>query len=634
MLRLVCRSAPHFSPALVRAALPLIALTLVAACGGDAPTSPSTPPLTPPPPPAAPAAPVTPVISAPARLKAGTVGTASIPAQASSTYVWTIQGGEIVSGATTTEITFRSSTAGPIRLSATAKNSAGQPSTPGEKEVKSFTTLTVVRSSDVTGGLAVGVREYEGPDTVAFSFAPTAGAARVVAEVDGVPSPGTGKLVMDRHRTVWAYGQPATGTTFSDMIVVPNDPTMVPDLAFYTSRPAVTAKVADPYCGVVSPTVAFPKSYLGDFPLPEPQGAPLPASLQRGVSLKDYWASINNNPTTNEGCSSDWHAAVEESMSRVKRLGADYVGIYQNAYLEDVNATQLKFTCINNQGCPSWAQIPDSEILWAAERARAHGLKLYLYVQVDLHDIQGRTFPAAPSKEWLQRYFNAYKQYMLHLGSVAEKAGIPVMQVDWGVWWIDWTTPERKPIYQARMAEVATAVRSVYSGKRALGVLSIHASDDDALMQQVDMLLLEMWQIRFNITAQENQALTPALVQQKTLDWIQGVGTVVGKYNKPTIFRILAQSQRNFLQSGWMEDGFCSAGCPQRETKIDFSVQAITYQGQLEAIQNQRTFPVAAVDAMGYWFADVMLPKTSFPNLSQSIRNKPAERILYHWFKR
>jgi hypothetical protein len=612
--------------------LGVIACVLLVGCSGDAPTAPpATPPPADPPPPAEP---VTPVISAPARLHAGTLGTASISSQTSSTYAWTVEGGEIVSGAGTTQITFRSHTAGPIRLSATVTNAVGQASTPGEVEVRSYTTLSVVRSTDVEGGPAAGVTEYESPDTVALNFAPGAGAGSVVVEVDGVAAPAGGSLVMDRNRTLWAYGQPATGTAFPDMIVVPNDPTIIPDLAFYMNRPAVTATVADPYCGVVTPNVAYPRSYLGDFPLPEPTNEPLGSAVQRGVSLKDYWAFINNNPTTNDGCSSDWHAAVDESIRRVRRLGADYVAIYQNAYLEDVNADRLKFTCVNNQGCPSWAQIPDSEILWAAERARAHGLQLYLFMQVDHHDIAGGNFPATPSDEWLHNFFDAYKEYMLHIGALAEQAGIPVMQVDWGVWWMDWTRPEHKPLYQARMTEVAQAVRSVYSGKRALGALSIHASDSQALMDEVDLMLLELWQIRFYITPQENANLTPALVRDKTREWIQGVGTVVGKYQKPTIFRILAQSQRDFLQSGWIEDGFCTPGCPQRDVQIDFSVQAITYQGQLEAIQSQSTFPLFAVDAMGYWFADVMLPKESFPNLSQSIRNKPAERIIYHWFRR
>lgn len=40
-----------------------------------------------------------------------------------------------------------------------------------------------------------------------------------------------------------------------------------------------------------------------------------------------------------------------------------------------------------------------------------------------------------------------------------------------------------------------------------------------------------------------------------------------------------------------------------------------------------------------YWLADLITPspggattQSAFPNLSQSIRNKPAEAIVQHWF--
>jgi hypothetical protein len=626
MSRLIIRQMT-VSPALARTALLVLLSTALFACSGDSPTPSQPDPPTPPTPPS------TPTISAPTRLMAGEVGTASIGSRPSSTYAWTITGGEILTGAGSTQITFRSTTAGPIHLTATVANEAGQVSDPGEATVTSFTTLTRILSSNVTGSPTAGTTEYDSPDSVAFSYSPTAGAANVTVEVDGVAGAGSGAVTMDQHRTLWVYGNPGTGPTFPEMIVVPTDPTVIPDLAFYAERPAATTRVADPYCGVVSPTVAYPKSYLGEFPMPQLGGASLAAATQRGVSLKDYWAYINNNPTTNDGCSSSWHAALEETLRRVKALGSDYVAIYQNAYLEDVNAVPLKFDCMG-QGCPSWAQIPDSEVLRTAERARAHGLDLYLYVQVDVHDLEGGMLPTAPTAEWLDRYFAAYTEYMRHLGSLAEQAGIPLMQVDWGVWWIDWTEPQYKPIYQARLAEVAAEVRKVYSGKLALGVLSPWASDHDALMAQIDVLLLELWGVRFWMNEQHSANPTAAVVRDRTEAMLRDLAGVLGKYGKPTIFRIMAQSQSEFLRTGWIEDGFCSPGCPQRNVKIDFSVQAITYQGQLEAVQNQTAFPTAAVDAMGYWFADVMLPKESFPNLSQSIRNKPAEVIVHRWFRR
>jgi hypothetical protein len=627
----VCRSVIGSCRELTRGSIVVLVLVLGAGCGGDAPSGPVTqpepePPVTPPPP-------TTPVISAPARLKAGLEGTATIPTQANATYAWTITGGEIVTGASSTQITFRGESPGEIRLSATATNQAGQTSEPGEATVRSFTTLTVLLSGDVTGSPAAGETEHEAPEAVALSYEPAAGASRVIVESNGVVIPASDEVVMDRHRTLWVYAEPATGETFRDMVVVPADPTIVPYPDFYGKRASVDIRVADPYCGVKRPTVAYPKSYLGEFPLPAPTGT-LPAGLGRGVALKDYWAYIIDNPTTNEGCSSSWHAAVEETLRRVKRLGADHVAIYQNAYLLDANSEQLKFDCMNDVGCPSWAQIPDREIRWAAARARDHGLELHLYMQVDVHDLNNSFLPQEPSVEWLGRYFDAYREYILHQGQLAQEAGVSMMQMDWGVWWIDWARPEYKAIFHERMAEIATALRTVYSGTRALGVTTPWHSGDAALMAQTDLLLLELWMIRFNVTEQENANLSVPLLRAKYAQLIRDLAGALGSYNKPTLFRVSAQSHRDYLLHGWVEDGFCSPGCPQQDLKVDFSIQAMSHQAQFEAITAQTSFLAAAVHVNGYWFADNMLPRESFPNMSQSFRNKPAESVVYHWFSR
>lgn len=62
--------------------------------------------------------------------------------------------------------------------------------------------------------------------------------------------------------------------------------------------------------------------------------------------------------------------------------------------------------------------------------------------------------------------------------------------------------------------------------------------------------------------------------------------------------------------------------------------QALGYAAMFEAIAAQTAFPTASVNATATWYVDVMLPAESFPNISQSWRNKPAESILHHWFRR
>src|SRR5207245_11115524 len=97
---------------------------------------------------------------------------------------------------------------------------------------------------------------------------------------------------------------------------------------------------------------------------------------------------------------------------------------------------------------------------------------------------------------------------------------------------------------------------------------------------------------------------------------------------RPVVWQLFAQSHRDYLLNAWVEDGFCVSGCAQNAVRTDFSVQAIAYEAMLEAVSTQTAFTTVGVTATASWYVDVILPAQSFPNISQSWRNKPAESIL------
>jgi hypothetical protein len=190
-------------------------------------------------------------------------------------------------------------------------------------------------------------------------------------------------------------------------------------------------------------------------------------------------------------------------------------------------------------------------------------------------------------------------------------------------------------LLRSRFADAAQKVRAVYSGKIMYGTMAPWNSGDPTLLANIDYLIIPIFGIDFH--AADNDHLTVALLKQKYLDVIANLAAAYGPSRKPAIFQVYAQSTRNWFVTSWIEDGFCVADganpCKQRSVKIDFSVQAIAYEAMLEAIKTQASFQTAAVDAVASWYLDVILPKDSFPNLSQSWRNKPAEAILRKWFK-
>ena len=105
------------------------------------------------------------------------------------------------------------------------------------------------------------------------------------------------------------------------------------------------------------------------------------------------------------------------------------------------------------------------------------------------------------------------------------------------------------------------------------------------------------------------------------------------------------QSRDDFWITGWKEDGFCVPGttvtgsttpCIQETYVTDFSVQAIGIEGILRAVVSQKEFNVIGVNFhTSYWLSDTLMPGyEGFPNVSQSIRGKPAELIVKYWFAR
>jgi hypothetical protein len=240
--------------------------------------------------------------------------------------------------------------------------------------------------------------------------------------------------------------------------------------------------------------------------------------------------------------------------------------------------------------------------------------------------------PTTPTQAWASNYLDAYTNYIVDRARVAQQNGVEAFLLDWGVYWFDWTP--YKDLFISKMTNAAQQVRSVYSGKILYGKVAPWISGNAALLNSIDWFVGELWAGTINMTPAENANLTVPLLKQKYLSLMKALANALGPIRKPMAWGVFAQSHRNYLLSGWVEDGFCVNGCSQQSIQIDFSVQAMAYEAMLEAIAEQTLFTTASVDAYAYWYLDVMLPKDSFPNLSQSWRNKPAESILYQWFRR
>ncbi|MHB1207688.1 MAG: hypothetical protein ACYCZX_19145, partial [Rhodospirillaceae bacterium] len=500
----------------------------------------------------------------------------------------------------------------------------------GCSQAASATTLTVITSSGVAGTplaqtAASHVQTHQAGDVVAYAYVPTQGFSGVTVVLDGQIVADSGVIAMSGDHWLFAYGQSATGTSMDNMITVPSDMAKAIYPQLYQSRAPSAAKVDDAYCALTQETVSFPASYLGVFPLPAIAGGPLPANVKRGAGLKDVWQYIRNRASQNTGCGGDLHTALFNTLTRLKSLGIDHINIYRDTDIQDINAPVIT---INPAG--SWS-ISADEAKFIADTARAFGFTVREFRQIVTNDSKGQVIPAAPTAEFLTRFFDAYIPFVVARAREAEANGIEAFQLDFAIFHLQTTTPHAALVAE-RMVEAARQVRAVYSGKLMYGQFAPYASNDPALLASIDWIIGSTFQAA-RLTEAQDAAATVPLLKQRYRDSIAFLATSYGSARKPVVWQLFAQSQRNFLKSGWVEDGNSPANLANELLQVaDFSVQAMAYEAQLEAIAEQTDFETAGVDTTGYWYTDTILPQTAFPNFSQSVRNKPAESIVRAWF--
>ena len=177
---------------------------------------------------------------------------------------------------------------------------------------------------------------------------------------------------------------------------------------------------------------------------------------------------------------------------------------------------------------------------------------------------------------------------------------------------------------------------------------------DKRIIQKVDAVVISI--NPSNWTYNDDVNISTYLIKQRILDAMTGIYLDFSLYSGmnpkdiPVIWDFNIQSRDKALSDGWVEDGFCvkqggdgaplSWGSPdcakQMNYVTDFSVQAIAIEGSFQAIKDQPYFKTYGVNfSTGYWLTDTLTPgPEGFPNLSQSIRGKPAEKIVKYWYSK
>jgi len=417
------------------------------------------------------------------------------------------------------------------------------------------------------------------------------------------------------------------------------------------------------------------QSYLGDYDIPMPQSS-FSDDSYKGVGLKDYGVEwIYNNykakgASWTQDCSQKQYIKLMYRMTlkRLKEHGVNTVSIYNFGYWQDAQADAW-LLAQNTKHLDDWV------IEYIVEEGKKLGLELHYIWQFLALDTQNN--PLFPFNGYvevdmplLKKIMDAHETHILWEAERLEALGVGAISADWSAMWICFhcgidedntqaETDELKDYYMERMGGIIDKIKEKFTGKVYIG--DGPQWNDKRVFDKVDGMILPFGHL---LTDDEVATATVDLIEERATKFIENthkqwrcLDSQPCWYNSSetipkVIFNFFGQSHASFLTTGWIEDGFCTAGtingietdCVQYEVKTDFSAQAIFTEGLMRAADNQDFFDtLGTTTATGYWLSGTLIPDENqlpaslatvegFPNMSQSIRGKPAEKIIKFWY--
>jgi hypothetical protein len=423
------------------------------------------------------------------------------------------------------------------------------------------------------------------------------------------------------------------------------------------------------------------QSYIGNYDLPIPQNS-FGDDHIKSIGFKDYGVEWIYNNYKNRGeswvsdCTQEEYVKLmyRTTLRQLKEHGVETAWVYNFGYWQDHQAETWE---INH----SRKHVSDWQIEYIAETAQDLGMNMhYAWQFLALDDENNMLFPfdgmVYVDMSLLKRIIDSHEKHILWEADRLQSLGVTSMSADWNAMWVcfcgledEASSNERdelKNYYMERLASIISQIKGRFDGEVYVGEGIIW--NDSRVFDQVDGIIGSLPNL---ISDDEVAGATVDLIEERVAEYVTALYDnwtcntqqpcwEYTTYQLPkVIWNMFAQSHANFLSTGWVEDGFCTQGtykdvyyddCMQYSVPTDFSAQAIFIEGMLRAIDKQPWFETKGTTAStAYWLSDTLIPaenqygsdcglnfgscgREGFPNISQSVRGKPAEKIIKAWY--
>lgn len=407
----------------------------------------------------------------------------------------------------------------------------------------------------------------------------------------------------------------------------------------YLNTSTLPIELIAPECNLLPSSVVYPSAWMGDLSLPSINGAPFDSSVELGLGLKDIWQE--GNPAYNDGCEGSIRDNFTSLIKRAAALNASYIEIFPWTYIEDSGTQWRILNPLEVNTAVNASTIPDEDIAWIVQTAHEHGIKVHWRNQ-----IQALLDASNPdqTQENMQKFLPAYDEFMLERADFLQSVGVDAMQFDCTCWFDYWVDNDLTELYRESLGALIVDINERFTGTLFNEHLALFMTNAN-IKANSDRIFVDLQQY-LELTAEQQETLNVADIKASTLNAINGIASQYTQLELGAVdfvFEVGAPSRNNFFQNrGYVETSLCMPGtdpvtqqsveCEQEHMTVDMSLQARIIEGQLEAIKEQTVISNYQVSTTSYWQTATIIPKDSFPNLDQSVRNKPAEKILQIWF--
>jgi hypothetical protein len=410
-----------------------------------------------------------------------------------------------------------------------------------------------------------------------------------------------------------------------------------------TTQPVTQSQsVIQSSCVLKQYATNVPQEYYGSHSIPTPNSK-FDSNILRGIGVKDYYP---NHFDANCGQYEYARLLYKKTLDRLQALNVDYVEVYQYGIVNNFNDSTWVVDKSN------W-QIPESELIWFIKEANSRKIKVNLTWQLWGIDKLGNTIDTTrnASEAHMLKVLRGWRNIIVEMAKLGGNNELSMLSIQWNAFYFPIVIDYPESATQEFLLTI-TEIRKYYNGKLFMSASPIFF--DKRLVDKVDAIIVPLTPTNWSYNDDNN--ISVSLLKDRYKDSILGqalrlsIATGMNANTIPVIWDFNIQSRDKALSGGWVEDGFCikeggdgaplSWGHPECAKQMnyvtDFSIQALAIEGAFQAIKEQTYIKTYGVNfSTNYWHTDTLVPgQEGFPNLSQSIRGKPAENVVKHWFSK